>query len=90
MKTVFKTLPEKAVILAVMILSFKDSKTSHSFTIVSVLLLHVKLTTTVFSPMYVTLSCKPQTPTRYYLVMLDYYIKQIYVMLLEGQLYSEI
>lgn len=58
MKTVFKTLPEKAVIFAVMILSFKDSKTSHNFTIVSVLLLHVKLATTVFSPIYVTLSCK--------------------------------
>lgn len=60
MKTVFESLPEKAVILAVMILSFKDSKTSQSLTIVPVLLLHVKLTTTVLSPMYVTLSCTQQ------------------------------
>ena len=50
-KTVLTSLPEKAVMFAVIILSFKDSKTSQSFTIVSVLLLHVRLTTTVFSPM---------------------------------------
>ena len=49
--TVFRSLPENAVILAVMILRFKDSKTSQIFTIVSVLLLHVRLTTIVFSPM---------------------------------------
>ena len=51
MKTVFKTLPETVVIFAVIILSPNDSKTSQSFTIVSVLLLHVKLTNNVFSPM---------------------------------------
>jgi hypothetical protein len=51
MKTVFNTLPETVVILAVIILTLKDSKTSQSFTIVSVLLLHVKLTNNVFSPM---------------------------------------
>jgi len=57
MKAVFfKSVPEKDVILAAMTLSFKDSNTSHSFTIVSVLLLHVKFTTNVFSLMYVTLS----------------------------------
>ena len=56
--TVFNSLPDREVMFAVIILSFKDSKTSHSLTIVSVLLLHVMLTTTVFSPMCVTFSCK--------------------------------
>ena len=58
MKTVFNTLPETVVIFAVIILSLKDSKTSQSFTIVSVLFLHVKLTTNVFSLIEVTLSCE--------------------------------
>lgn len=50
MKTVFKRVPEKVVMLAVMIFSFNDSKTSQSLIMVSVLLLHARLTTTVFSP----------------------------------------
>ena len=62
MKTVFKSLPETAEILAVMILSFSDSKTSQSLTIESALLQHVMLTANVLPPMYVTLSCNSHSP----------------------------
>lgn len=57
MKAVLRSLPERAVIFALIILIFKDSKTSQTFTIVSVLLLQVRLTTTVFSPIEDTLNC---------------------------------
>lgn len=64
-KTVWKIMPEKEVRLEVRILRFNDSKTSHSFTIVSVLLLHVTLTTIVLSPINVTFNFNnpKRTPT---------------------------
>jgi hypothetical protein len=57
-KTVFLTIPERVVIFAVIIFSFKGSKASQILIIASVVLLHVKLTNRVFSPIEVTLSWK--------------------------------
>jgi len=57
-KIVFLNIPETDVTLAVIIFSFKDSKTSQILTIASLAWLHVKLTNRVFSPMDETLSWK--------------------------------
>jgi fatty acid desaturase len=57
-KTVFLIIPERVVIFAVIIFSFKGSKASQILIIASVVLLHVKLTNRVFSPIEVTLSWK--------------------------------
>jgi hypothetical protein len=55
-KTVFLTNSERVVIFAVIIFSFKDSKTSQILLIASVVLLHVKLTNRFFPPIEVTLN----------------------------------
>ena len=68
-KRVLKIMPEKELRLEVRILRFNDSKTSHSFTIVSVLLLHVTFTTTVLSPMNVTFSFNHPTKTPQFLMI---------------------
>ena len=66
MKRVLKIMPEKELRLEVMIFRFNDSKTSHSFTIVSVLLLHVTFTTIVLSPMNVTFNFNHPKPLYFF------------------------